>query len=48
VPKSGLTNINPAMVGYYGTRGVVTFNDRVFGEDVMFVQEDNAALFGCP
>ncbi len=43
-PKSGLTNINPAMVGYYGTRGVVTFNDRVFGEDVMFVQEDNAAL----
>src|SRR6185312_7756272 len=40
-----LTNSNPAMMGFYNTRGVVTFNDRVFGKDVMFVQEDTAAIF---
>jgi signal transduction histidine kinase len=40
-----LTNSNPAMMGFYNTRGVVTFNDRVFGNDVMFVQEETAAIF---
>jgi len=42
--KLVLTNSNPAMLGFYGTRGVVTFNDRVFGRDYMFVQEDTAAM----
>jgi len=42
--QPGLTN-NPAMTGFYGTRGVITFNDRVFGQDCLFVQEDAAALF---
>lgn len=35
---------NQAMQGFYGTRGVVTFNDRVFGNDYIFVQEDTAAM----
>ena len=33
------------MKGYYGTRGVVTFNDRVFGQDWLFVQEGSSAVF---
>jgi signal transduction histidine kinase len=32
------------MQGFYGTRGVVTFNDRVLGNDYIFVQEDTAAV----
>ena len=28
-----------AMGGFYATRGVVTFSDRVFGRDCLFVQE---------
>lgn len=43
--KLVLTNSNPAMLGFYTTRGVVTFNDRVFDQDCMFVQEDTAAMF---
>jgi signal transduction histidine kinase len=39
-----LTKTNPAMQGFYGTRGVVTFNDRVFGKDYLFVQEDTLAV----
>jgi signal transduction histidine kinase len=35
----------PAMVGFYGTRGVVTFNDQVFDKDCLFVQAGNAAVF---
>jgi signal transduction histidine kinase len=31
---------NPALQGFYGMRGVVTFNDRVFDKDYIFVQED--------
>src|SRR5262249_28400806 len=34
-----------AMGGFYATRGVVTFSDRVFGRDCLFVQEGNAAMF---
>jgi signal transduction histidine kinase len=34
-----------AMGGFYATRGVVTFSDRVFGKDCLFVQEGNAAMF---
>ena len=32
------------MQGFYSTRGVVTFNDHVFGKDIVVVQEDNAAM----
>jgi signal transduction histidine kinase len=39
-----LTKTSPAMQGFYGTRGVVTFNDRVFGKDYLFVQEDTLAV----
>ncbi|MGA2176890.1 MAG: histidine kinase [Verrucomicrobiota bacterium] len=39
------TSSNSAMTGFYSTRGVVTFNDRVFGNDYMFVQEDSAPVF---
>jgi signal transduction histidine kinase len=34
-----------AMAGFYTTRDVVTFSDRVFDKDCMFVQEGNAAMF---
>jgi signal transduction histidine kinase len=43
-----LTNANrPAqpLSGFYGTRGLVTFSDRVFGKDCLFVQEGSAAIF---
>src|SRR6185312_1890478 len=39
-----LTNGNAPM-GFYNAHGVVTFNDRVFGNDIMFVQEDTAAVY---
>jgi signal transduction histidine kinase len=32
-------------IGFYGTRGVVTFSDRVLNRDYIFVQEDTAAVF---
>ncbi|HMP82500.1 MAG TPA: PA14 domain-containing protein, partial [Verrucomicrobiota bacterium] len=35
---------NPAMPGFYGTRGVVTFNDRVFGTHYIFIQQGNTAI----
>jgi signal transduction histidine kinase len=31
---------NLAMPGFYSTRGTVTFNDRVLGQDYLIVQED--------
>jgi signal transduction histidine kinase len=34
-----------AMGGFYTTRGVVTFSDRVFDKDCLFVQEGTAAMF---
>lgn len=40
--------IDPAMQGFYSTRGVVTFNDRVFGNDYVFVQEENSAMLVSP
>ena len=43
--KLAATANNPAMIGFYSTRGVVTFNDRVFGQEYMFVQEETAAMF---
>lgn len=33
-----------AIVGYFGTRDVVTFADEVFGQDLIYVQSDNSAL----
>jgi len=33
-----------SMQGFYGTRGVVTFNDRVFDKDLIFVQENENAV----
>ncbi len=39
LPES-LAHTNPAMHGFYTTRGVVTFADRVFGRDYLFVQEE--------
>lgn len=43
-PAQSMTSTNPAMQGFYGVRGVVTFNDRVFGKDYAFVQADNTAM----
>jgi signal transduction histidine kinase len=43
-----LTNANrPAqpLSGFYGMHGVVTFSERVFGKDCLFVQEGSAAVF---
>ena len=43
-----LTNANRAtqpLSGFYGTRGVVTFSERVFGQECLFVQEGSAAVF---
>ena len=43
-----LTNANRAtqpLSGFYGTRGVVTFSERVFGQECLFVQEGRAAVF---
>jgi signal transduction histidine kinase len=39
------TNSTPVLGGFYFTRGVVTFNDRVFGKDCLFVQEKTASSF---
>ena len=45
-PAQTTPNPTPAaMGGFYATRGVVTFSDRVFGRDCLFVQEGNAAMF---
>ena len=41
---AALNRTNPPMQGFYGTRGVVTFNDRVFGKNYLFVQEDTAVV----
>jgi signal transduction histidine kinase len=35
---------NPAIQGYFGTQGEVTFNDHVLGKDYIFVQQDNSAF----
>src|SRR4029077_15609856 len=40
-----LASASPSPVGFYTTRGVVTFNDRVFNKDYLFVQEDTTAVF---
>lgn len=40
LPTRPATNGKGAVIGFYGTRGVVTFNDSVFGRDYLYVQED--------
>ena len=42
--SAAMAQTDPAMEGFYSTRGVVTFNDRVFGKDYLFVQEDAIAV----
>jgi signal transduction histidine kinase len=39
------TDTNHIWSGYISIRGVVTFNDRVFGKDYLFVQNDSAGIF---
>ena len=43
-PIPSMTTTNPAIQGFYGTRGVVTFNDRVFDKDCIFVQADDTVV----
>ena len=43
-PSRVIITNNPAMEGFFATRGVVTFNDRVLGTDYIYVQEGAAAL----
>ena len=43
-PALSITGTNLATQGFYLTRGVVTFNDRVFENNFIFVQEDAAAV----
>ena len=39
-PTPSIATTTPARQGFYGIRGVVTFNDRVLGTDYIFVQGD--------
>lgn len=39
------TPSEPAVQGFYSTRGVVTFNGRFSGKEYLFVQENNAPAF---
>jgi signal transduction histidine kinase len=39
-PQIATNTSASALQGFYGTFGVVTFNDRVFGKDLVFIQED--------
>jgi signal transduction histidine kinase len=34
-------NANTGLKGFYGTRGVVTFNDQVLNKNCLFIQDDN-------
>jgi len=43
-PPQSTNAVNPAMPGFYATRGVVTFNDHVLGNDYIFVQANAAAV----
>ncbi len=42
--STSVTKTDSAMQGFYSTRGVVTFNDRVLGQDYLIVQEGQAAV----
>jgi signal transduction histidine kinase len=36
---------NQALGGYFITHGVVTFNDQVFNQDCLFIQDENGGVF---
>lgn len=38
------TNTSSTMQGFYGTSGVVTFADRLFNQDYIFIQENSAVM----
>lgn len=44
VDTNSLARTTPAIQGFYTTRGVVTFNDRVFNQDYLVVQEQESAV----
>jgi signal transduction histidine kinase len=43
-PTPVIVTTKPAVQGFFGTRGVVTFNNRVLDKDYVFVQEGNSAV----
>ena len=43
-PARPATENNVGKLGFYLTRGVVTFNDRVLGNDYIFLQEDTSPV----
>ena len=47
-PARPSATTNAARQGFYGIRGVVTFNDRVFENDYIFVQGEAAAVLVKP
>jgi signal transduction histidine kinase len=42
--STSMSTTTPTMQGFYSTRGVVTFNDRVMGSNYLVVQEDESAM----
>lgn len=44
-PSTDASTEDSSLGGYYFTRGVVTFSDRVFGKDRLFVQEAMNGVF---
>jgi len=42
--KPTSTNNAQGVMGFYNLHGVVTFDDQVFGEDIMFVQDETAVV----
>ena len=42
--KIASTNNGDGSMGFYTLRGVVTFDDRVFGNDIMFAQDEATAV----
>jgi signal transduction histidine kinase len=43
-PVLSTLTTNPAMQGFYTCRGVVTFSDRAFDKDYIFVQQDDTPV----
>jgi signal transduction histidine kinase len=41
---TSMANTTPMMQGFYSTRGVVTFNERVLGSNYLVVQEGESAM----
>ncbi len=45
VSRESPTHAAPTLGGYFITHGVVTFNDRVFDQDCLFIQDVNGGVF---